>query len=129
MGCAVYKAATTGHSRAFSAGTEPSQRGRGNLPINKALRLDSPRLLGSRPTVLVATLPSNKFYLLYVLPCVWRFFSNPCSDHDIWWPVRGSPGGISFPTSSPHSLGPSVNRQVAVEATEELWPGPHPGVF
>ena len=34
--------------------------------------LDSPRLLGSRPAVLAATLPSNKFYLLYILPCVWK---------------------------------------------------------
>ena len=44
--------------------------------------LDSPRLLGSRPAVLAATLPSNKFYLLYILPCVWKFFSNPRLDHD-----------------------------------------------
>ena len=44
--------------------------------------LDSPRLLGSWTTVLAATLPSNKFYLLYILPCVWKFFSNPRSDHD-----------------------------------------------
>ena len=45
-------------------------------------RLDSPRLLGSRPAVLAATLPANKFYILYILPCVWNFFSNPRSDHD-----------------------------------------------
>ena len=44
--------------------------------------LNSPRLLGSRPAVLAASLPSNKFYLLYILPCVWKFFSNPLSDHD-----------------------------------------------
>ena len=44
--------------------------------------LDSPKLLGSRPAVLAVTLPSNKFYLLYVLPCVCKFFSNPRSDHD-----------------------------------------------
>ena len=43
--------------------------------------LDSPRLLGSWPAVLAATLPSNKFCLPYILPCVWKFFSNPCSDH------------------------------------------------
>ena len=50
-------------------------------------RLDSPRLLGSRPSVLAAPLPSNKFYLLYILlyilPHVWKFFSNPRSEHDI----------------------------------------------
>ena len=44
--------------------------------------LDSPGLLGSRPALLAATLPSNKFYLLYILPCVWKFFSNPRLDHD-----------------------------------------------
>ena len=44
--------------------------------------LDSPRLLGSRPSVLAATLPSNKFCLLYILPCVWKFFSNPRSYDD-----------------------------------------------
>ena len=27
-------------------------------------------------------LPSNKFYLLYVLPYVWQFFSSLRSDHD-----------------------------------------------
>ena len=59
--------------------------------------LYSPRLLGSRPAVLAATLTSNKFYLLYILPCVWKFFSNPRSDHDIWWPIRGSPGGSLSP--------------------------------
>ena len=44
--------------------------------------LDSPRPLGSWPAVLAVTLPSNKFYLLYSLPCVWKFFSNPRSDLD-----------------------------------------------
>ena len=44
--------------------------------------LDSPRLLGSLPVVMAATLPSNKFYLLYILPYVWKFFSNLRSDHD-----------------------------------------------
>ena len=49
--------------------------------------LDSPRLLGSWPAVLAATLPSNKFYLLYILPYVWKFFSSPHSDHNkkLWW--------------------------------------------
>ena len=42
---------------------------------------DSPRLPGIRPVVLAATLPSNKFYL-YILPRVWKFFSNLRSDHD-----------------------------------------------
>ena len=32
--------------------------------------VDSPRLLGSRPAVLAATLPSNKFYLLYSALCL-----------------------------------------------------------
>ena len=44
--------------------------------------LDSPRLLGSRPAGLAVTLLSNKFYLLYILPCVWKFFSNLRLDHD-----------------------------------------------
>ena len=44
--------------------------------------LDPRRLLGSLPAVLAATLPSNKFCLLYILPCVWKFFSNPFSDHN-----------------------------------------------
>ena len=45
-------------------------------------RLNSPRLLGSQPAVLAVTLPSNKFYLLYILPYVWKLFSNPRLDHD-----------------------------------------------
>ena len=45
-------------------------------------RVGSPRLLGSRPAVLAATVPSNKFHPLYVLPCVWKFFSNLRLDHD-----------------------------------------------
>ena len=48
-------------------------------------RLNSPRLLGSRPAVLAATLPSNKFYLLYILPYVWKFFSNWRLDHDTFY--------------------------------------------
>ena len=44
--------------------------------------LDPRRLLGSLPAVLAATLPSNKFCLLYILPCVWKFFSNPPLDHN-----------------------------------------------
>ena len=32
-------------------------------------------------------------------------------------------GEISSPTSSPHALGPSVNRQVAMEATEDSGQG------
>ena len=27
--------------------------------------------------------------------CVWKFFSNPCSDHDIWWPMWGFSGGTA----------------------------------
>ena len=50
--------------------------------------LDSPRLLGSRPALLAVTLPSNKFYLLYILPCVWKFFSNPRLDHDNYLSIR-----------------------------------------
>ena len=46
------------------------------------LIVDFPWLPGSRLTVLAATLLFNKFYLPYILPCVWKFFSNPCSDHD-----------------------------------------------
>ena len=59
-------------------------------------RLGSPRLLGSRPAVLAATLPSNKFYLLYILPCVWKFFSNPRSDHATqdWGAGRSLLGGL-----------------------------------
>ena len=45
------------------------------------------RLLGSQPAVLAVTITFNKFHLLYILPCVWKFFSNPLSDHNryiIW---------------------------------------------
>ena len=49
--------------------------------------LDSPRLLGSLPVVMAATLPSNKFYLLYILPYVWKFFSNLRSDHNNYQPI------------------------------------------
>ena len=44
--------------------------------------LNSPRLLESQPAVLAAMLPSNKFYLLYILPFVWKFFSKLHWDHD-----------------------------------------------
>ena len=87
--------------------------------------LDSPRLLGSWAAVRAATLPSNKFYLLYILPCVEILF-QPAYGPQHLMARTGISRGISFPTSSPHSLGPSVNRQVAVEATEELWPAPYP---
>ena len=51
--------------------------------------LYSPGLLGIRPAVLAVTLPSNKSCLLYILPCVWKFFSNPRSDHDRIFMTRG----------------------------------------
>ena len=49
-------------------------------------RIDSLRLLESCPAVLAVTLLSNKFYLLYILPYVWKFFSSPPSDHNknVW---------------------------------------------
>ena len=46
------------------------------------LIVDSPWLPGSQPAVLAATLLFNKFYLSYILPCVWKFFFNPRSGHD-----------------------------------------------
>ena len=89
-----------------------------------------PWLPACRPAVLTATLLFNKLYLPYILPCVWKFFSNPYSDHNILVARMGiSLGGISSPTSSSHSLGPFANRWVAVETTKELWPEPHPRVF
>ena len=47
------------------------------------LIVDLPWLPGSRPAVLAATLLFNKLCLPYILPCVWKFFSSPRSDHDI----------------------------------------------
>ena len=44
----------------------------------------------------------------------------------LWGLLSGDPPPISFPLS--FFLGPSANRQVAVEATEELWPASPSGV-
>ena len=46
------------------------------------LIVDFPWLPGSWPAVLAVTLLFNKLYLPYFVPCVGKFFSNPCSDHD-----------------------------------------------
>ena len=46
------------------------------------LIVDFPWLPGSQRTVLAVTLLFNKPYLPYILPCVWKFFSNPRLDHD-----------------------------------------------
>ena len=46
------------------------------------LIVDLPWLPGSWPAVLAVTLLFNKLYLPYILLCVWKFFSNPCLDHD-----------------------------------------------
>ena len=46
------------------------------------LIIDFPWLPGRWPAVLAATVLFNKLYLPYILPCVWKFFSNLRSDHD-----------------------------------------------
>ena len=46
------------------------------------LIVDFPWLPGSRSAVLAVTLLFNKLYPPYILPCVWKYFSNPHSDHN-----------------------------------------------
>ena len=60
--------------------------------------------------------------------CVWKLFFNPHMDHKILVAGMGTHGG---PPQLSHFLflEPSANRQVAVEATEALWPGLLLGMF
>ena len=70
--------------------TLPNQQVTHKSLCSLAIKTDKQPMLfiwlpGSQPTVLVVTLFFNNLYLPYILPCVRKFFSNPNSDHDIYF--------------------------------------------
>ena len=67
---------------------------------------------------------SNKLYLSFVLSHIWKFFSNPCADHDVF---GGPYRELRWPTSF---LKRTLCQEAsAVEAIGEFWPGLPSGVF
>ena len=72
---------------------------------------------------------SNKFYSPLILPHVWKFFSKPCMDNNIFGGPYGELVFLPPPSCFSFLLKTLCKQASAVEATEELWPGLPSGVF